>query len=149
MYSRTRLDFRNTVRIWGRRVIGIPGYLILSKTLIFNSCGELRWCPESPVSQIHSPYLHAGDPGIFQILKREWGAESNGKLPHLFIHNNTAILVSEFVVKDLPFSRIAILVTAFAVKGPLGENTLIMMTDDVRINSNIVSYIYYNSSMHS
>ena len=38
-------------------MIGISGSLIWSKTLmelIFNSCGEFRWSPEGPVSQIHS-----------------------------------------------------------------------------------------------
>ena len=49
-----------------------------------------------PVSQIPSPHLLVGVPGIFsdllrfvQMLKREWGAETNGKLPHLFIPNKT------------------------------------------------------------
>ena len=28
-------------------------------------CGEFRWSPEGPVSQIHSPHLHVGAPGIF------------------------------------------------------------------------------------
>ena len=58
--------------------------------LMFNLCGEFRWSPEGPVSQIHSPHLLVGAPGIFsdllrsaQMLKREWGAESNGKQPHL------------------------------------------------------------------
>ena len=61
-------------------------------------CGEFRRSPEGPVSQIHSPRLLVGAPGIFsdllrffQMLKREWGAESNGKLPHLFIPSKTAI----------------------------------------------------------
>ena len=56
---------------------------------MFNPCGKFRWSPEGPFSQIHSPYLHIGAP-VFsdilksvQMLKREWGAESNGKLPHL------------------------------------------------------------------
>ena len=31
--------------------------------------------------------------------------ENNGKLPHLFISNKTAILVPEFAVKDLPLVR--------------------------------------------
>ena len=60
-------------------------------------CGEFRWSPEGAVSQIHSPRLFVGAPGIFsdllrfvQMLKREWGAESNGKLPHLFIPSKTA-----------------------------------------------------------
>ena len=64
---------------------------------IFNSCREFRWSSEGPVSQIHSHHLHAGAHGIFsdflrsvQMLKREWSAESNGKLPHLFIPSKTA-----------------------------------------------------------
>ena len=76
--------------------------------LICNPCGEFRWSSEGPVSQIHSPHLHIGAPGIFshilrsvQILKREWGAESNGKLPRLFIHSKTATLVLEFAVEVL------------------------------------------------
>ena len=35
------------------------------------------------------------------MLKREWGAESNGKLPHLFIPGKTAALVPEFAVEDV------------------------------------------------
>ena len=59
--------------------------------LIFNPCGEFWRNSEGPISQIHSPHLHIGAPGIFsdflrsiQMLKRKWGAESDGKLPHLF-----------------------------------------------------------------
>ena len=99
----------------GWRVTGISGFQIWSKTLmelIFNPCGEFRWSPEGPVSQIHSPYFLAGGPGIFSdflksvhMLKREWGAEGNGKLPHLFIPSKPATLVPEFAVKDLPLSR--------------------------------------------
>ena len=56
------------------------------------------------------------------MLKREWGAESNGKLPHLPISNKTAAWVSEFAVEDLPLSRTAVLVPEFAVKDlPLGR----------------------------
>ena len=107
-------------------MIGISGSLIWSKTLmelIFNPCGEYRWRPEGPVSQIHSPHLHAGAPGIFsdllrsvQMLKREWGAESNGKLLHLFIPSKTATLVLKFAVEDLSLGRTAALVPEFAVK---------------------------------
>ena len=88
------INIYNVCKFWGRRVIGISRPLIWIKTLmelIFNPCGEFRWSPEGPVSQIHSPHLHVGAPGIFsdllrsvQMLKREWGAESNGKLLHLF-----------------------------------------------------------------
>ena len=66
-----------------------------------------------PVSQIHSHYLHVGAPGFFsdllmsvQMLKREWGAGSNGKLPHLFIPGKTAALVPESAVEDLPSTEL-------------------------------------------
>ena len=50
------------------------------------------------------------------MLKREWGAESNGKLPHIFIASKTVTLVPEFAVEDLPLGRPAALVAEFAVK---------------------------------
>ena len=102
--------------IGGRRVIGISGSLIWSKTLmklIFNPSGKFRWSPEGPVIQFHSPHLHISAPGIFsdllrsvQMLKREWGAESNRKLLHLFIPGKTAALVPEFAVEDLPSAEL-------------------------------------------
>ena len=49
------------------------------------------------------------------MLKREWGAESNGKLPHLLFSSKFATLVPEFAVKDLPLDKTATLVPAFAV----------------------------------
>ena len=56
------------------------------------------------------------------MLKREWGAESNGKLLRLFIPSKTATLVPEFEVEDLPLGRTAALVPEFAVKDlPLGR----------------------------
>ena len=59
-----------------------------------------------------------------QMPKREWGAESNGKLPHLFIPSKTATYVPEFAMEDLPLGRLADLVPGFAVKDlPLGQNT--------------------------
>ena len=36
--------------------------------LIYNPCGEFRWNLEGPVSQIRSPHLLVGAPGIFQIF---------------------------------------------------------------------------------
>ena len=50
------------------------------------------------------------------MLQREWGAESNGKLPHLFIFSKTATLVPEFAVEDLSLGRTAALVPENAVK---------------------------------
>ena len=51
------------------------------------------------------------------MLKREWGAESNGKLPHQFIPSKNATLVHEFTVEELPLGRTVALVPEFAVKG--------------------------------
>ena len=57
-----------------------------------------------------------------QMLKREWGAENNGTLPHLFIPSKTATLVPEFALEDLPLGRTAALVPEFAEKDlPLGR----------------------------
>ena len=58
------------------------------------------------------------------MLKREWGAESNGKLPHLFIPSKTATLVPEFAVEDLPLGRTAALMPEYTVKGLLLGRTL-------------------------
>ena len=61
------------------------------------------------------------------MLRREWTAESNGKLPHLFIPSKTATWVPEFAMEYLPLGRIAALVPEFAVKDlPLGR-TLMMI----------------------
>ena len=101
--------------------------------LIFNTFGKFRWSPEGPVSQIHSPHLCVDAPGVFsdllrslQMLKREWGAESNGKLPHLSISSKTAAWVPESAVEDLPLSRTATLVPEFAVKD-LSLGRILMM----------------------
>ena len=82
--------------------------MLKNPELVFNPYGEFRRSPEGPVSQIHSPHLHSGAPGSFsdllrsvQMLKREWGAASNGKLPNLFIPSKTRTLVPEFEVEDL------------------------------------------------
>ena len=68
---------------------------------------------EGTVSQIYSPHLHTAAPGTFsdllrsvQVRKREWGAESNGKLLHLINPCKTAALVPEFAVEDLPLPEL-------------------------------------------
>ena len=50
------------------------------------------------------------------MLKREWGAERNGNLPHLLIPSKTATLVAKYELEALPFGRIEALVPEFAVK---------------------------------
>ena len=87
---------------------GLEEFSLKDGNKLFNPCGEFRWSPEGPVSLIHSPHFHVGSPGIFsdlvrsvQMLKREWGAESNGWVSHLFIPGKTAALVPEFAGEDL------------------------------------------------
>ena len=56
------------------------------------------------------------------MFKRECGAESNGKLPHLSVPSKTVAWDLEFTVEYLPLSRTAALVPGFAVKDlPLGR----------------------------
>ena len=50
------------------------------------------------------------------MLEREWGADSNEKLLHLFIPSKTASLVAEVVAEDLPLGRTEPLLPEFAVK---------------------------------
>ena len=50
------------------------------------------------------------------MLKREWGAESNGKLLHLFIPSKTLTLIPKFAVEDLPLGRTGAFMPEFAVK---------------------------------
>ena len=40
------------------------------------------------------------------MIKREWGVESNEKLPHLIIPGKTDTLVPEFAVEDLPSAEL-------------------------------------------
>ena len=61
------------------------------------------------------------------MLKEEWDAESNGKLPHLLIPSKTATSVPEFAMEDLRLGRIAALVPEFAAKDlPLGRTLMII-----------------------
>ena len=96
-----------------RRVIGISRSLIWSKTLmelIFNPCGEFRWSPEAPVSQIHSPHLHVGAPGIYLDLFRYYRESRMRKVTGSYrtylISGKTAVLVHEFAVEDLPSTEL-------------------------------------------
>ena len=76
-----------------------------------------------PVSQVHYSHFQSGAPGNFsdhlssvQILKTEWGAESNGNISHLSIPSETAAYFPEFAVVDLPLGRTVALVPEFVVK---------------------------------
>ena len=61
------------------------------------------------------------------MIKREWDAEINRKLLHLFIPSKTATLVPEFAMEDLPLDRTRTLVPVFAVKDLSLGRTLMMM----------------------
>ena len=52
----------------GWRVFRISDIVKTLMEHIFNPCGEFRWSPEGPVSQIHSPHLLVGALGSFQIF---------------------------------------------------------------------------------
>ena len=58
------------------------------------------------------------------MLKREWGAGGNEKLPQLFNPSETTTLVPKFAVEDPPLGRAAALVPEFAVKDPPLGRTL-------------------------
>ena len=87
--------------------------------LIFKHCGEFWWSLEGPVSQLHSPHLHVGVPGICSNAKDRVRCR---KQQDLFIPSKTATLVLEYAVVDLPLDRTATLVPAFIVKDlPVGR----------------------------
>ena len=102
--------------ISGRREIGISRSQIWSKSLmelIYNPCCKFRWSPEGPVSQIHSPRILVGAPGIFsdllrsvKMLKREWVRKAKGRYRTYSIPGKTAALVRESVVDDLPSAEL-------------------------------------------
>ena len=95
-------------------MIGISGSLTWSKTLmelIFNpvvNFGEVRRAQLAKFTLLASTLVPLGSfqffQGLFQMLKREWGAESNGMLPHLLIPSKTATLVPGFAVEVLSLS---------------------------------------------
>ena len=92
------------------------------------------WSPEGPVSKIHSTRLHVGAPGNIsdllrsaQMLKRKWGAESNGKIPHLFIPSKIVTLVPEFAFKTCLWTELQSWFLHFQWKPALGQNTLMMI----------------------
>ena len=104
------MEVRRVDLVNWRRMIGFSGYLIWSKTmmeLIFKPCGEFRRSPEGPVSQI-STWCPWDLVKSFKVSSdaKEWGAESSGKIPHLFIPSKRTTLVPEFAVEDLPLGKL-------------------------------------------
>ena len=75
----------------GRRVIGVSGSPVWSKTLmeliLFTSMvnfGEVRRAHLAKSTLLTSTLVPLGSLRSVQMVKREWVAESNGKLLHLF-----------------------------------------------------------------
>ena len=69
--------------------------------------------PMSVVSQIHSPHLHVGVPGIFsdllrsvQMLKRVGCGKQHEAYRTYSIISKTAALFPEFAVEDLPSAEL-------------------------------------------
>ena len=88
--------------------------------------GEIQRVKLAKSTLLTSSLVPLGSLQVFlrsvQVMKRDWGAESNGKLPHLFIPRKTAILVPEFTVEHLLSDTTATSVFAFTVKDlPLGR----------------------------
>ena len=79
------------------------------------------------------------------MLKREWDAESNGKLSHIFIFSKTAALVPKFSVEDLPLGRTAALVPEFAVKDLPLCRTLMMMIGIINLGSSSTRFGFYDA----
>ena len=134
----------------GAKMIGINESLIWSSTMmemIFNTCGEFRWSPEDPVSQIQSPHLHAGVPGIFldilssiQMLKSESGVrKATGSYR---IYPSLVTLQPWFLSLRWAFEQNCGLGSWFCSERPaLGQNTL-MMTNSEQLFLNTVSSCY-------
>ena len=75
---------------------------------------------------------------ICSDAKERLGAESNGKLPYIFIPSKTATEVPEFAMEDLPLGRIAALVPEFAVKDlSLGRTLMMMILDFAETNGKL------------
>ena len=77
--------------------------LILTPVVNF---GKVRRAQLAKSTLLTSMLVPLGSFKVCQRLKREWCAEHNGKLPHLFIHSKTATFVPEFEVEDLPSAEL-------------------------------------------
>ena len=114
-----------------------------------------------PSCQIHSPYLNAGAPGIFsyllgsvQILKREWGAESNGKLPQLSIPSKLPLSLNYFLFCALRFSCFPFYFSVYNElqprfliysEGPaLGQNIIYIINENQMVNVKIGLFTIQN-----
>ena len=93
-----RISPKFTTGVFGRDQIYIYIYIYILRFPDLSSVQKPWWnwylTPVVHFGQVrraHSYHIHVGVTGIFsdllmfvQILKREWGAGSNGKLPYLF-----------------------------------------------------------------
>ena len=94
-------------------MIGITGALIWSKTqmeLVFNFV-EVRRAQLVKSTLLTSTLVPLGFSRNCKVCsgakEREWGAESNRKIPHVFIPSKTAEWIPQFAVDDISLSRIA------------------------------------------
>ena len=99
--------------------------------MINSPCGEFRWSLEGPISQIQSPHLHAGAPGIFSDLLRSVLMIKRKRTGSYCSYSYLVKLQPWFLksaVEDLPLGRPAALVPEFAVKDlPLGRTLILFI----------------------
>ena len=103
-------NYHSLLIIGGEGWLGFPDFWFAQKlwwnwylTLLVNF-GEVRRDQLAKSTRLTSRWCYWDLFRFFkvcQMLKREWGAENNGKLPHLFILSKTATLIPEFAVEDL------------------------------------------------
>ena len=150
--SKYRLKGLKDTRTKLGAVIGSSDSLIWSETmmeLIFNPSGEFRLSPEDLVSQttlltstlgkpLSSPWVPWYVFRSVQMLTREWGAENNGKLPHLFMPSKTATSVPDLQWKTCLWTELNLGSCVCTERPSLGQNTLVMMNYE---------YIVFNISL--
>ena len=90
--------------------------------------GEVRRAQLAKSTLLTSSLVPLGSFKVCSDAKERVGAESNGKLSHLFIPSKTATWVPKFAMVDLPLDRITAFVPEFAVKDlPLGRTLMILL----------------------
>ena len=79
----------------------------IHSVLLYSDCSTAtiiaawRWWTSS--LPLRKAYAHRRS---IQMLKREWGAESSGKLPHIFNPSRIEAFVPEFEVEDLLWAEV-------------------------------------------
>ena len=126
-------------------IMKLPSF-ILSE---FNSCSEFLRSPERPVSQIYSPHLHVGAPGIFsvllrsvQMLKREWVEKATGSYCTYLSLVKLQPWFLRFQWKTCLWTTANFGSCVCSERFALGQNTLMMMMMIMILSGDILSQNY-------